>query len=61
MEILDNQAVKLTVPEHIVSHITDNIEKSEVLERKGNLTDILVYWGLDEMTRLNALISFRNN
>jgi hypothetical protein len=43
MEILDNQAVKLTVPEHIVSHITDNIEKSEVLERKGNLADVLVY------------------
>ena len=61
MEILDNQAVKLTVPEHIVSYITDNIEKSEVLERKGNLADVLVYWGLDEMTRLNQLISFRNN
>lgn len=61
MEILDNQAVKLTVPEHIVSHITDNIEKSEVLERKGNLADVLVYWGVDEMTRLNSLISFRNN
>lgn len=61
MEILNNQAVKLTVPEHIVSHITDNIEKSEVLERKGNLADVLVYWGLDEMTRLNSLISFRNN
>ena len=61
MEILDNQAVKLTVPEHIVSYITDNIEKSEVLERKGNLADVLVYWGLDEMTRLNQLVSFRNN
>lgn len=61
MEILDNQAVKLTVPEHIVSHITDNIEKSEVLEKRGNLADVLVYWGLDEMTRLNSLISFRNN
>ena len=61
MEILDNQAVKLTVPEHIVPHITDNIEKSEVLEKRGNLADVLVYWGVDEMTRLNSLISFRNN
>lgn len=61
MEILDNQAVKLTVPEHIVPTIIDNIEKSEVLEQRGNLTDVLIYWGLDEMTRLNQLVLFRNN
>ena len=61
MKILDNQAVKLTVPEHIVPHITDNIQKSEVLERRGNLADVLVYWGVDEMTKLNQLVSFRNN
>ena len=41
MEILDNQAVKLTVPEHIAPHIIDNIDKAEVLERRGNLTDVL--------------------
>ena len=61
MQILDNQALKLTVPEHIVPHITDNIEKSEVLEKRGNLADVIVYWGLDEMTKLNQIISFRNN
>ena len=61
MQIIENQALKLTVPEHIVSHITDNIEKSEVLEKRGNLADIIVYWGLEEMTRLNQIISFRNN
>jgi len=61
MEIIDNTAVKLTVPEHIVPHIKSNIEKCEVLEHKGNLTDLVVFWGLDEMTRLNQLISFRNN
>lgn len=61
MQILDNQALKLTVPEYIVPHITDNIEKSEVLEKRGNLADVIVYWGLDEMTKLNQIISFRNN
>lgn len=61
MEILDNQAVKLTIPEHLAPHIVDNIDKAEVLERRGNLTDVLVYWGLDEMTRLNQIVSFRNN
>jgi SNF2 family DNA or RNA helicase len=61
MEIIDNTAVKLTVPEHIVPHITSNIEKCEVVEHKGNLTDLVVFWGVDEMTRLNQLIAFRNN
>jgi SNF2 family DNA or RNA helicase len=61
MEIIQNTAIKLTVPEHIVSHITDNIEKSEVVERRGNLTDVIIYWGLEEMIKLNQLISFRKN
>jgi len=61
MEIIENTAVKLTVPQHIVSHITSNIEKCEILEHKGNLTDLVVFWGVDEMTRLNQLIAFRNN
>jgi len=61
MEIIQNTAIKLTVPEHIVPHITDNIEKSEVVERKGNLAEVMVYWGVQEMTRLNQLIAFRKN
>jgi SNF2 family DNA or RNA helicase len=61
MHIVDNTAVQLTVPEHIVPHITDNIKKSEVLKRDGNLAEMLVYWGVDEMTRLNQLVSFRTN
>jgi SNF2 family DNA or RNA helicase len=61
MEIIENSALKLVVPEHIVPHITDNIEKSEVLSTKGNLTEVLIYWGLSEMTRLNQLVAFKNN
>jgi hypothetical protein len=61
MHIVDNAAVQLTVPEHIVPHITSNIEKSEVLKRDGNLAEMLVYWGVDEMTKLNQLVSFRTN
>ena len=61
MEIIDDIAVKISVPEHIVPHITDNIEKSEVVEWRGNIADMVVYWGLDEMTRLNQLISFKTN
>jgi len=61
MEIIENTAVKITVPEHIVPHITSNIEKSEVIEWRGNLADMVVFWGLPEMTRLNQIVSFRNN
>ena len=60
MEIVDNTAVKLLVPDYIVSHIQNNIEKSEVINNKGSLVEVLVYWGLTEMTRLNQLISFKN-
>ena len=61
MEIIENTAVKITVPEHIVPHITSNIEKAEVVEWKGNLADMVVFWGLPEMTKLNQLVSFRTN
>lgn len=61
MEIIQNTALKFTVPEHIVPHITKNIEKSEVVEWRGNLADMVVFWGIPEMTRLNQLVSFRNN
>jgi SNF2 family DNA or RNA helicase len=61
MEIIENTAVKITVPEHIVPHITSNIKKSEVVEWRGNLADMVVFWGVPEMTRLNQIVSFRNN
>jgi len=61
MEIIDNTAIKLTVPEHIAPHITSNIEKSEVISRNGNLTEMVVYWDVPEMTKLNQIVSFRNN
>ena len=59
MEIIDNKALKLTVPEHIVPHIISNIEKSKVVETRGNIQDILIHWGIDEVTQLNKLIRFK--
>jgi len=61
MEIIENTALKLTLPEHIVPHVVDNIEKSEVVETRGNISDVVVYWGVDEMIKLNQLIKFKNN
>ena len=59
MEIIQNKAVKITVSEHIAPHITKYIPKSEVLQYKDNLAEMLVYWGIPEMVRLNQLVSFK--
>jgi SNF2 family DNA or RNA helicase len=61
MEIIQNTALKLLVPDQIVPHITDNIEKAEVVSRANNLSEVMVYWGVQEMTKLNQLIAFRKN
>ena len=60
MQLINDTALKLTLPERLIPHITDNIEKSEVVERRGDIVDIMVYWGLHEMTKLNSLIRFKN-
>jgi SNF2 family DNA or RNA helicase len=59
MEIIQNQAVKITVSEHIAPHITKYIPKSEVLQYRDNLAEMLVYWGIPEMVRLNQIVSFK--
>ena len=60
MEIIDNTAIKLTIPEYMTSHIQANIERFEIIGQKGNLSEVLIYWGVNEMTKLNQLVSFRN-
>ena len=59
MEIVDNTAVRFIVPTDLVPHITDYIERSEVLDTKGNLSEVVVYWGLREMTHLAQTLNFR--
>ena len=61
MEIVDNTVVKFTVPKHIVPYITEHIEKSEVLEWRGDIAEMAVYWGLEEISTLNQIVSFREN
>jgi len=59
MEIIQNQAVKITVSEHVAPHITKNIQKSEVLQYRDNLAEMLVYWGIPEMTKLHQIVNFK--
>ena len=60
MEIVDNQAIKLTLPKEVVVRIKDNIKKCEIIKTHGEFQDILVYWGIDEMMKLNQLLRFKN-
>jgi len=61
MELLDNKAIKLTLKNDSANIILDNIERSEVLDRDEQITSLIVYWGLDEMTRLNQIMRFKKN
>ena len=60
MEIIQDTAVKFTIPEHLAPHITEHIEKSEIVATRNGLAEVVVFWGVEEMTRLNQLVSFRN-
>lgn len=52
MEIVENQAVKFSLPSNKAGLITNYIEKSQVLSDDGKNTEMLVYWGIEEMQRV---------
>jgi len=55
VEIVNNIAVRFECPSDIAQTIKSYIERSEVLEDKGGIADVVVHWGLDEMQRLTYL------
>jgi SNF2 family DNA or RNA helicase len=58
MQIVDDTAVRFTLPTELVPTVLNSIEKSELVKTNGNLSEVLVYWGLHELTHLNRLVSF---
>ena len=52
MEILNSSAVRFHCPQDIARTIVSYIPKSEVLRTDKGISDVVVYWGLDEMQRL---------
>lgn len=52
MQIVENSAVRFQCPSDIATTITKYIEKSEVVESNGAISDVMVYWDLPEMQRL---------
>jgi len=55
VEIVNNIAVRFECPSDIAQTIKSYIERSEVLEEKNGIADVVVHWGLDEMQRLSYL------
>jgi len=61
MELLDNKVISIKLRDKSAQIILDDIEKSDVISRENGVTNVAVYWGLDEMTRLNQIMRFKKN
>ena len=59
MELIDNKALKITVPNEVVDRIKAFVKKTKVLETRENLSDLLIHWGPDELTQLNSIVTFK--
>lgn len=60
MHLVNDTALQLKVRSQSVPRIINNIERSEVLINHGEHSDVLVYWGLSEMSTLAKLFNFKN-
>jgi SNF2 family DNA or RNA helicase len=52
MEVIENTAVRVRVLDNLLPHLKNNIEKCEVVGKNGNVVEVLVYWGIQEMQQL---------
>ena len=52
MQTVDNTAVRFSCPAQTGNLIKSYIDRSEILYTKNDVSDVVVYWGLDEMQRL---------
>ena len=55
MIILDDTAVRFTLPSSEVAYLVKHIEKCEVISDNGTQADIVVYWGIEEMQHLTRV------
>jgi len=59
MKIIDNHALQLTVLPANAKKITEEITKSKIISSQEGSSEVLVNWGLDEVTKLNSLFRFK--
>ena len=62
MKLIDDKAVHITVSKQVGLRIISHIEKSEIIKEYSDneLVDVIVNWGIEEMTTLNKLSKFKN-
>jgi SNF2 family DNA or RNA helicase len=62
MNLYKNKILKLKLRDNSTQLIKDRIKKSEVISRtQDGINEVVVYWGLDEMTELNQIVQFNTN
>ena len=61
MRVIKNKAVEITLRNESANIVLGDIKKSKLIETKDAISRILVYWGLDEMTRLSSILRFNKN
>ena len=52
MEIIEQEAIRFKTRSANIPQITNYIEKCEVIDDDGDIADVVMYWGIDEMRRL---------
>jgi len=57
MELVDNTALKFHCSHDVAKTITQYIDKSELIGESDNHSEVLVYWGIEEVQRLTRLLS----
>lgn len=55
MQIIDNTALKFTIPSILVRSVADSIEKSHVLQTAPDISEVLMHWGLPECIALTKI------
>ena len=60
MELIGEKAVKLALPEHLGKLVKDHITQSEIINTANEISNLVIYWGLDEMTKLNTLMRLKS-
>jgi len=58
LKLIANKAVEITLRNESANIVLADISKSKLIEKKDAISKILIYWGLDEMTRLSSILNF---
>jgi SNF2 family DNA or RNA helicase len=56
MKVIEDTAIELRLPQPIADAVLRRIEKSEKLRQYGTKSDVLVYWGHNEIQTLTRLL-----